>query len=124
MNAKISPREFEAILTARILSKRMATPASHMKLREKIAYAEFLELTEKETIGLLRDLKLLKAVRIRQDRTGRRLFVISQITRKIACEIGVDFERAPNGKIKRPRVLFVSKFRLPATVEELILGGR
>lgn len=109
-------RELEAILTTRILSNRMATPNSEWKIREKIKYNDFLQLASFVMLDFVRDLDLNEVFGTRINNRTNRLFFVNNLTGKVIFEIGVDFENKKLGKITRPKVVIVSKNKLPKVI--------
>lgn len=109
-------RELEAILTTRILSNRMATPNSGWKIREKIKYNDFLQLASFVMLDFVRELDLNEVFGTRINNRTNRLFFVNNLTGKVIFEIGVDFENKKLGKITRPKVVIVSKNRLPKVI--------
>ena len=109
-------REFEAILTTRILSNRMATPNSEWKIREKIKYNDFLQLASFVVLDFVRELDLNEVFSTRINNRTNRLFFVNNLTGKVIFEIGVDFENKKLGKITRPKVVIVSKNKLPKVI--------
>lgn len=109
-------RELEAILTTRILSNRMATPNSEGKIREKIKYNDFLQLASFVMLDFVRELDLNEVFGTRINNRTNRLFFVNNLTGKVIFEIGVDFENKKLGKITRPKVVIVSKNKLPKVI--------
>ncbi len=109
-------RELEAILTTRILSNRMATPNSEWKIREKIKYNDFLQLASFVMLDFVRELDLNEVFGTRINNRTNRLFFVNNLTGKVIFEIGVDFENKKLGKITRPKVVIVSKNKLPKVI--------
>ena len=109
-------RELEAILTTRILSNRMATPSSEWKIREKIKYNDFLQLASFAMLDFVRELDLNEVFGTRINNRTNRLFFVNNLTGKVIFEIGVDFENKKLGKITRPKVVIVSKNKLPKVI--------
>lgn len=109
-------RELEAILTTRILSNRMATPNSEWKIREKIKYNDFLQLASFVMLDFVRELDLNEVFGTRINNRTNRLFFVNNLTGKVIFEIGVDFENKKLGKIMRPKVVIVSKNKLPKVI--------
>ena len=109
-------RELEAILTTRILSNRMATPNSEWKIREKIKYNDFLQLASFAMLDFVRELDLNEVFGTRINNRTNRLFFVNNLTGKVIFEIGVDFENKKLGKITRPKVVIVSKNKLPKVI--------
>ena len=109
-------RELEAILTTRILSNRMATPNSEWKIREKIKYNDFLQLASFVMLDFMRELDLNEVFGTRINNRTNRLFFVNNLTGKVIFEIGVDFENKKLGKITRPKVVIVSKNKLPKVI--------
>ena len=109
-------RELEAILTTRILSNRMATPNSEWKIREKIKYNDFLRLASFVMLDFVRELDLNEVFGTRINNRTNRLFFVNNLTGKVIFEIGVDFENKKLGKITRPKVVIVSKNKLPKVI--------
>lgn len=115
-NTQTTKLEFEAALTTRVLSKRMTAPATKGAMRERIDYREFVDWLEIETKSLIKSLRLDKQLKVKKSRNGR-IFLISEKSGRISAEIGVDFEKARN-KVKQPRAILVSKYKLPKTIQE------
>lgn len=109
-------RELEAILTTRILSNRMATPNSEWKIREKIKYNDFLQLASFAMLDFVRELDLNEVFGTRINNRTNRLFFVNNLTGKVIFEIGVDFENKKLGKITRPKVVIISKNKLPKVI--------
>lgn len=109
-------RELEAILTTRILSNRMATPNSEWKIREKIKYNDFLQLASFAMLDFVRELDLNEVFGTRINNRTNRLFFVNNLTGKVIFEIGVDFENKKLGKVTRPKVVIVSKNKLPKVI--------
>lgn len=109
-------RELEAILTTRILSNRMATPNSEWKIREKIKYNDFLQLASFAMLDFVRELDLNEVFGTRINNRTNRLFFVNNLTGKVIFEIGIDFENKKLGKITRPKVVIVSKNKLPKVI--------
>ena len=119
MEQDVTIREFEAMLTTRVLAKRMNSKSGAGTLREKIKYNEFLHLALIEGVGLLNRLNLGRALRLRKNKDENRLFLVNQNERRIVGEVGVNFDRRLKGQITRPRIIIASKYRLPRTINEL-----
>lgn len=113
MNKNPTIHEFEALLTTRALSTRMTRSGV---LLERIEYANMLEIVKFTCIDLLKWLGIHKNLKVAQ--RGKRLFLINEFTQKIVAEIGLDFELADE-KIKRPKALIISKYRLPKDIHGL-----
>lgn len=109
-------RELEAILTTRILSNRMATPNSEWKIREKIKYNDFLQLASFAMLDFVRELDLNEVFGTRINNRTNRLFFVNNLTGKVIFEIGIDFENKKLGKITRPKVVIISKNKLPKVI--------
>lgn len=109
-------RELEAILTTRILSNRMVTPNSEWKIREKIKYNDFLQLASFVMLDFVRELDLNEVFGTRINNRTNRLFFVNNLTGKVIFEIGIDFENKKLGKITRPKVVIVSKNKLPKVI--------
>lgn len=116
INNNFTIRELEAILTTRILSNRMATPNSEWKIREKIKYNDFLQLASFVMLDFVRELDLNEVFGTRINNRTNRLFFVNNLTGKVIFEIGVDFENKKLGKITRPKVVIVSKNKLPKVI--------
>lgn len=107
-------REFESMLTTRALSTRMT---NNGVIVEEIKYTDMLDIMKFACIDLLRGLNMHKNIRVA--RRGERLFLVNEFTRKIVAEVGLDFEPAKGGKIRRPKALIISRYRLPKHIQDL-----
>lgn len=119
MGQDVTIREFEAMLTTRVLAKRMNSKSRARTLREKIKYNEFLHLALIEGVGLLNRLNLGRTLRLHKSKDENRLFLVNQNERRIIGEVGINFDKMLKGQITRPRIIIVSKYRLPKTINEL-----
>lgn len=94
----------------------MATPNSEWKIREKIKYNDFLQLASFAMLDFVRELDLNEVFGTRINNRTNRLFFVNNLTGKVIFEIGVDFENKKLGKITRPKVVIVSKNKLPKVI--------
>lgn len=94
----------------------MATPNSEWKIREKIKYNDFLRLASFVMLDFVRELDLNEVFGTRINNRTNRLFFVNNLTGKVIFEIGVDFENKKLGKITRPKVVIVSKNKLPKVI--------
>lgn len=106
--------EFESMLTTRALSTRMT---NNGVIVEEVEYTDMLDIMKFACIDLLRGLNMHKNIRV--VRRGERLFLVNEFTRKIVAEVGLDFEPAKGGKIRRPKALIISRYRLPKYIQDL-----
>lgn len=94
----------------------MATPNSEWKIREKIKYNDFLQLASFAMLDFVRELDLNEVFGTRINNRTNRLFFVNNLTGKVIFEIGVDFENKKLGKITRPKVVIISKNKLPKVI--------
>lgn len=94
----------------------MATPNSEWKIREKIKYNDFLQLASFAMLDFVRELDLNEVFGTRINNRTNRLFFVNNLTGKVIFEIGIDFENKKLGKITRPKVVIISKNKLPKVI--------
>lgn len=116
MNKELTVREFNSIITTRVLLDRLQM---HGKVREEFHYEELVQSTLFALNPLLREYGLGEIWAIK-NKYSKRLYLLHSVTKRLVCEVGIVSDRQSDGKCIRPRIVLVNRKEIISPNENFI----